>query len=88
MFAHGSPNGFNYKGHIIEGSHAVDFLYNMIQNDTEMKQAFKQNKDNGFTIILHMCSTATFAKQISSDPRFKNITIIAPNGEDFLPITI
>lgn len=41
---------------------------------------FEEGKENGLYIVLYMCRTSNFAKAISLDPRFKNVTIIAPNG--------
>ena len=82
FWAHGDATGFDYQEKEVHsrGPGSVDFFYNMIQNDTELKNSFERYKDDGLIIVLHMCSTAKFAERLSQDRRFKNVTFIAPNG--------
>lgn len=72
----------SYRGHTRRstGKDAVNFFYGMIQNDNELKNSFAKHKGKDLTIVLYMCRTANFAKRISKDPRFKDVLIIAPNG--------
>ena len=83
LFAHGNTTGFGYRGHtgLSTGKNAVNFLYGMIQNDSELKNSFAKHKVKDLIIVLYMCKTANFAKRVSKDPRFKNVLIIAPNGD-------
>ena len=79
LWAHGSPEGFDYKGLLaVEGKDGINKFYNIIQNDKELKEVF--NSSDNPIIVLHMCSTAKFAQMLSQDERFKNATIIAPSG--------
>ena len=83
FFAHGNGSGFSYRGYTRRstGKDAVNFFYGMIQNDNELKNSFAKHKGKDLIIVLYMCRTATFAKRISKDPRFKDVMIIAPNGD-------
>ena len=83
LFAHGNTTGFGYRGHtgLSTGKNAVNFLYGMIQNDSELKNSFAKHKVKDLIIVLYMCKTANFAKRVSKAPRFKNVLIIAPNGD-------
>ena len=83
LFAHGNTTGFGYRGYtgLSTGKNAVNFLYGMIQNDSELKNSFAKHKGKDLIIVLYMCKTANFAKRVSKDPRFKNVLIIAPNGD-------
>ncbi len=83
LFAHGNTTGFGYRGYtgLSTGKNAVNFLYGMIQNDSELKNSFAKHKVKDLIIVLYMCKTANFAKRVSKDPRFKNVLIIAPNGD-------
>ena len=79
LFAHGSFNGFSYKGNTSgsTGEKSVKFFYDMIQKDRGLKESYSKSK----IIVLHMCSTAKFAEKISRDPKFKDALIIAPSGD-------
>ena len=79
LFSHGFTNamGFMNKN---ENITTCDQFYELIKNDKELSRVFEEGKENGLYIVLYMCRTANFAKAISLDPRFKNVTIIAPNG--------
>lgn len=79
LFAHGSFNGFSYKGKTSgsTGEKSVKFFYDMIQKDKGLKESYSKSK----IIVLHMCSTAKFAEKISRDPKFKDALIIAPSGD-------
>jgi RHS repeat-associated protein len=80
LWAHGSPDGFDYKGlFTVEGKDGINKFYNIIQNDKELKETFESTDSP--IIVLHMCSTAKFAQMLSQDKRFENATIIAPNGK-------
>ena len=80
LFLHGFTNamGFMNKDKNIT---TCDQFYELIKNDKELLRVFEAKKENGLYIVLYMCRTANFAKTISLDPRFKNVTIIAPNGD-------
>ena len=80
LFSHGFTNamGFMNKDKNIT---TCDQFYELIKNDKELLRVFEAKKENGLYIVLYMCRTANFAKTISLDPRFKNVTIIAPNGD-------
>ena len=79
LFSHGFTNamGFMNKN---ENITTCDQFYELIKNDKELSRVFEEGKENGLYIVLYMCRTSNFAKAISMDPRFKNVTIIAPNG--------
>ena len=83
LFAHGNTTGFGYRGHtdLSTGKNAVNFLYGLIQNDSELKNSFAKHKGKDLIIVLYMCKTANFAERVSKDPRFKDVLIIAPNGD-------
>ena len=82
LWAHGDPGGFEVdKGYHTIYVNNVDMFYDLIQEDIELKTNYEKYKDDDLTIVLHMCTTAEFAKEISEDARFKDVTIIAPNGD-------
>lgn len=64
----------------LRGIKSADDFYNLIKNDKGMWMTFEKSQSKGLRIVLYMCNTASFAKDVSKDSRFKDVEIIAPNG--------
>ncbi len=74
VWGHGSPEGIEYNGRIIDTADSFD---KMLKSHSSVWNRRKQGENT--IIVLHSCSTADFAQELSKDKRFKNVLIVAPN---------
>ena len=80
------PNIINIWGHGVIDQKMIKLNKKAISNAAEFKKFLDknslawQNRDSKapITIVLHVCASANFAKDISKDKIFKNVTIVAP----------
>ena len=74
VWGHGSPDGIEYNGKMIDNAKSFDQILK------SHSTVWKQHKQGDFAIIvLHSCTTADFANELSKDKLFDNVLIIAPN---------
>ena len=74
VWGHGSPDGIEYNGKMIDNTKSFDQILK------SHSTVWKQHKQGDFAIIvLHSCTTADFANELSKDKLFDNVLIIAPN---------
>ena len=80
------PSIINIWGHGIAGENLIKLNKTRINNASDFKDFLDKNSlvwqaregDTPVTIVLHACSSASLAKEISEDKRFKNVTIVGP----------
>ena len=86
------PGIINIWGHGNDRGNSIELNETAVNNAIGFKDFLDKNSlvwqardgDAPITIVLHACSAASLAKEISKDKRFKNVTIVGPTE----PITV